>query len=297
MSSAAYADLERRCRAAVHRGALQESRELATQAAALALELGDADLIERSTTLRSMVLLEAGDPAAAENGLREVLLATADDGTACRAAFYLASSLRRQGKVGRALVFAQRAGEKAAALRDPVWKARCQNLIGNIHLNKGDMEAADRAYGRALRLWTRLEGDHRFALAIVRDNLGYCRILRRRFRSGLALLNEALATARAIGDRRTEAECSQDLAHAELTRGHAAQARPFALSALRLAEEGGYRDVLQNACYLLGEIARLERRDDECEHYFNRLQAFFPQVPRLREFLRAFDISSILTLH
>ena len=69
------------------------------------------------------------------------------------------------------------------------------------------------------------------------------------------------------------------------------------MAALQIAEQAGYRDVIQNCCYILGELAAMEGNLEEREAYFSRLQAFFPNFPYLREFLRMFDVSSILTFH
>jgi tetratricopeptide (TPR) repeat protein len=293
----AYHALQRQCREAVHHGRLQRAGVLARRALLVAKGSGSSSLIHQATTNHSMVLLELGAVAAAEKGLREVVLASTDDETICRAAFYLASSLRRQKRLGRAHFFASSAAAKANGLGDAVWRARCHNLLGNIELNRSGLEAALDEYRRALALWESLPGDHRFALAIVLDNLGYCLTLQKRIREGLPYLARALAYARQINDPRTEAECRQDLAHALLGLGHAAPSRQNALAALALAEKLGFRDILQNCLYILGEVAVQEGHDEERDRWFSRLQTLFPDVPHLREFLGLFDVSDLLTFH
>lgn len=292
-----YFRLQRQCRDAVHRGDVEAALDLADRAMQVAGACEDADLKHRALSNRSMVLLEAGDVAPAEKGLREVVLQSSNDEVQCRAAFYLASSLRRQHKIGKAQIFARKAMEKADALEHTVWRARCHNLLGNIYLNQGAHDDALTDYRRALALWQSLNGDHRFAIAIVLDNLGYCLTLTRRTEQGIPLIREALDLAMQIGDQRTEAECRQDLAHAYLNLGETPVAREFALLAVRIAESAGYRDILQNCFYVLGQLAALEGDLQESDEYFDRLQAFFPDFPRLREFLRLFDVSNILTFH
>ena len=294
---ALYTGIQHACRQAVHRGELSRARELARRAMIVARASDKMDLLHRATVNRSMVLLELGEIADAEKGLREVVLGSDNDRTICRAAFYLASTLRRQRRMSRALFFAHQAADKAEALQDPFWHARCRNLLGNIHLNQNDLEAALREYRRALAIWQGLPGDHRFAQAIVLDNIGYGLMLNKEMDEGVATIRQALRLAREIADRRTEAECRQDLAHAYLLAEELDGARENAVAALRIAEQAGYRDVIQNCCYILGELAAMEGNLEEREAYFSRLQAFFPNFPYLREFLRMFDVSSILTFH
>ena len=293
----AYHTLQRQCREAVHHGRLDRAGVLARRALLVANHSGSSSLFHQATTNHSMVLLELGALAEAEKGLREVVLASTDDETICRAAFYLASSLRRQKRLGRAHFFANSAVEKANDLGDAIWRARCHNLLGNIELNRGGLGAAQDEYRRALAIWESLPGDHRFALAIVLDNLGYCLTLQKRIREGLPYLARALACARQVHDLRTEAECRQDLAHALLGLGHAGPSRQNALAALALAEKLNYRDILQNCFYILGELAAQEGHDEERDRWFTRLQTLFPDVPHLREFLGLFNVSDLLTFH
>lgn len=292
-----YETLQRQCREAVHRGQLQRAMVLARRATLVAGSSQGGTLRHRAATNHSMVLLELGEVASAERGLREVVLASTDDRTICRAAFYLASSLRRQKRLGRAHTFARMACDRSDHLDDPVWRARCHNLLGNIELNRGKLESALREYRCALALWELQPGDHRFALAIVLDNVGYCLTLQKKALEGLPYLARALAFARSIGDTRTEAECRQDLAHALLGLGSVHAARDNARSALRRAEEQGFRDIQQNCFYILGELAALEGDDDERDLWFDRLQTLYPEVPHLREFLGLFDVSDLLTFH
>ncbi len=292
-----YFRLQEACRQAVRRGAPQRALVLSRRATVAARATRRPDLLHRAATSRSMVLLELGQVRDAEKGLREVVLESADNEVICRAAFYLASSLRRQRRMSRALFFARKAADKAEELEDPVWQARCHNLLGNIQMNQGQLDEALVNYQEALCIWRGLPGDHRFATAIVLDNIGYCQTLEKRLDDGITTISEALELALEIGDRRTEAECRQDLAHAHLLAGRPEEARGHAEAALTLAEAAGFRDILQNSIYILGEVAALEGDDAARDAYFARLQSFFPEFPYLRDFLRMFDLSDILTFH
>ncbi|MFQ5767340.1 MAG: hypothetical protein ACE5ID_05080, partial [Acidobacteriota bacterium] len=232
-----------------------------------------------------------------ERGLREVVLESSRDRLICRAAFYLASSLRRQHRVDRARVFLRTAQEKASSLGDPVLLARCENLAGNIHLDRGKYRHAARSYQLSLTLWEEMKGDHRFARAIVLDNLGYCLTLKGQVDEGILLIQGALDLSTEIHDRRTEAECRQDLSHAHLCLKKLSPARTHAQIALSIAEQAGFLDIIKNCSYVLGEIAAMEGNLEESDRHFKRLQSYFPAFPHIRPFLHLFDISRLLTFH
>jgi tetratricopeptide (TPR) repeat protein len=294
---ARYTSLQKKCRDAVHQGQLARAEDLARRGLIVASFTDDITVRHQATTNHSMVLLETGRVDEAERGLREVVLASTEDETICRAAFYLASSLRRQKRMSRAVSFARTASERAASLADPLWSARCHNLTGNIELNRGGLDLALGHYRRALAIWETAPGDHRFALAIVLDNLGYCLTLQKKVWEGLPYLARALAYARETGDKRTEAECRQDLAHSLMSLGAVAASRDNARTALAIGEDQAYRDIVQNCFYILGELAAMEEDDQERDYWFTQLQTLYPDVPHLREFLGMFDVSDLLTFH
>jgi tetratricopeptide (TPR) repeat protein len=66
--------------------------------------------------------------------------------------------------------------------------------------------------------------------------------------------------------------------------------------ALALALEHEYKDIQKNCYYLLGEIHLLMGEDEKSDQYFDRLQEYYPHVPVLKEFLRTFDVTSIINL-
>lgn len=292
-----YEKVEQACREAVRRGDLGRAEQLSRRASAVAWPSGESGLRHRATINRAMVLLEVGRVDEAERGLRQVVLASSDRLLVCRAAYYLASSLRRQGRLERALFFARQARQHARAAGDAALVARCLNLLGNIHLAAGSLRRARAAYVAAVSRWRSLPGDHRFSLAIGLDNLGYCQALMGKLGAGISLIQEALGLTLETGDRRTEAECRQDLAHSYLLLRRVPTGRVQAEAALVLAEEHVYLDITRNCLYLLGEMAALEGQYHERDAYFARLQSTFPDFPYLSRLLRFFDLSRVLTLH
>ena len=67
-------------------------------------------------------------------------------------------------------------------------------------------------------------------------------------------------------------------------------------SYLELAEADGYKELIKNCYYLLGEINYLSGNEEKRDHYFYRLQEMYPHLPFLRDFLCTFDVSKIIAL-
>ncbi|MEE9230297.1 MAG: tetratricopeptide repeat protein [Acidobacteriota bacterium] len=244
----------------------------------------------------SSALLEIGRPREAERGLRQIILRSLDPRAGWQARFNLAVVLRRQGRLERARRFAGGALETARQLRAPRLVARSINLLGNLELIDSRFDKALIHYREALDLYCRSRGDYRRAISVLRDNLGYCLILKKEYRKGLKQIREALALAREIGEPHVEAECLQDECFGLLRQNFLSCAEVCGKRALRLAELHGYRDLRVNCYYLLGEIRHL--RDDGAgrDAYFMKLQQLYPHLPFLRDFLCAFDVSGIISL-
>lgn len=281
---------------ALRRGSFDEALDAYQQAREAALETGDHDAADRLDLNIATTRLQMGDPRGAEEGLRELLLRARDPRVAFTAAYNLASSLRRQGRLDRALSYARRAEERAAELDEIDYVAPVHTLLGNVLLQQGRLEEARSQYETSLALRLSQPGDVRFQQAILEENLGYCLLLQGEFADGIARITKALEISGAIGDRRCAAECLQDLCYAHLMNGEHGEALDFGERALEAAREGSYRDLEENCHYLLGEIGNrigdLELRD----RHFEALQSLHPEVPLLREFLTAVDVTGIITL-
>ena len=281
---------------ALRRGAFEEALDAYSLAREAAFEADDADAADRIDLNIATTRLQMGDSRGAEEGLRELLLRARDARVAFTAAYNLASSLRRQGKLDRALSYARRAETRAAELGDIDLVAPVHTLLGNVLLQQGRLEEARAQYEVSLALRLSQPGDVRFQQAILEENLGYCLLLEGRHDEGIARIAKALEISSAVGDRRCVAECLQDLCYAHLMTGAHLEAIAFGERALHAARDGSYQDLEENCHYLLGELGTrtgdLERRD----RHFEALQALHPEVPLLREFLNAVDVTGIITL-
>ena len=281
---------------ALRRGAFDEALDAYQHAREAALEADDDDTIDRIDLNIATTRLQMGDARAAEEGLRTLLLRARDPRVAFTAAYNLAASLRRQGRLDRALSYARRAEERASEIGEVDVVAPVHTLLGNILLQQGRPEEARQSYESSLALRLTQPGDVRFQRAILEENLGYCLLLLGRHDEGRARIEKALELARQIGDRRCAAECLQDLCYAHLLTGEYPTAVEYGEQALAGAREGAYRDLEENCHYLLGELGSrtgdLEGRD----RHFEALQSMHPEVPLLTEFLSAVDVTGIITL-
>ena len=280
----------------VRQGQFREALADYEEASRLAQLAGDLDLVHLAASNLSMVRLELGDIREAQKGLREMILRSRDQRVVLGATYNLAVSLRKQGNYGRALTYAHRAMRIATQEGDISSRAMCHNLVGNIYLGRSLFDDALGEYHRALRLRTRQDGDHRFSVSILRENIGYCFLLKRQYRRGMRWIGQALRVSRETGDRRCQAECLQDLTYARLHLGDNAQASRAGESALDLALAEGYADIERNCYYLLGEIAHKTGDERTRDRYFGLLQKQYPEVPFLRDFLCVVDVSGIIAL-
>jgi tetratricopeptide (TPR) repeat protein len=291
-----YDRLSREAAEHIRRGEFDLALALYRDARSLSDALKDPALRDEALTNLSMAYLEAGDVARASEGLREVILRSRSDLTIHHAAYNLAIALRREGRYDRALFYARLSIRKANESGDLAGQARCHNLLGNIHVNLSALDEALAEYRRALVLRRKEPGDNRFSLAILLENLGYCRLLRGERKPGVRLLLRALGMARDVGDRRCQADCLQDLSYAALLDRDPLRARRYGMRSLALARQMSYADVEKNCYFLLGEAAQRLGDEAACERWFQRLQSYYPHIENLTEFLKAFDVTQVLNL-
>ncbi|HEX6853363.1 MAG TPA: tetratricopeptide repeat protein [Candidatus Polarisedimenticolaceae bacterium] len=281
---------------ALRRGDFEEALDAYRMARDAAIEADDDDAADRIDLNIATTRLQMGDARGAEEGLRALLLRASDTRVAFTAAYNLASSLRRQGRLDRALSYARRAEERAAELDDVDAVAPVHTLLGNVLLQQGRLDEARRQYETSLALRLAQPGDVRFQRAILEENLGYCLLLQGEHAEGITRIATALEIAGDVGDRRCAAECLQDLCYAHLMIGDYPEAGAWGARALDAAREGNYRDLEENCHYLLGELGSRTGDVELRDRHFEALQSLHPEVPLLREFLTAVDVTGIITL-
>jgi len=293
---ASYSELTAEGQIFVRHGDFRRAIDNFEQAVRLAHDLDDSPLLVKALCNLSTARLAAGDIKEAEKGLREILLRTRDPQTIFVTSSNLASALRKQGRHERALMYARRAMRACEGLDNPSWKATIHNLIANIYMNMSYLDDAVAEYRYALSIGEKAGLGAQWPVDYIKENLGYCLLLKKRYRQGIAIILEALQIALTHGNSRCIAECYQDLSFAYMQIKEYPQARDHSEKALEIAGKHDYKDIQKNCYYLLGETYLLMGDDPKSDVYFDRLQEYYPHLPVLKEFLRNFDVSNILNL-
>jgi tetratricopeptide (TPR) repeat protein len=244
----------------------------------------------------AMVLIQMGKAREGEEGLREILLRTASRKIAFSASYNLATSLRKQGRHDRALRYATRAMDYAQASGSVDQLAVCHSLRGNILLSQNYLDQALEQYLISSRLRDQQEKDTRFSRAILLENIGYCHLMKNELETGIRKIYEALDLADQVEDNRCRAECLQDLCYGYLLLGRHREALEHGCQALSAAKQFDFGDIEENCHYLLGEVGTRTSDFESRDEHFEQLQQMHPELPFLRDFLCAVDVTSIITL-
>jgi len=293
---ARYSELTAEGTLQVRRGEFRLAADQFEAALRLAGELNDQHLIHRATCNLSTALLSLGMIQEAEKGLREILLKSSDPSITFIASSNLASSLRRQGRLQKALLYAKRALRACESIENYAWKATCHNLIANIYMNMSYLDDAMAEYRFALTLSQKGGLGTSYPVDYIKENLGYCNLLKKRYRQGIATILEALQISLANGNTRCLVECYQDLCFAYMQLKELKRAEEYGEKALSIAAEKDYKDILKNCYYLLGEVNLLMENEERSDFYLDKLQELYPNLPVLKQFLRTFDVSNIINL-
>lgn len=290
-----FEDLRRRGQQAVDAGQLEEALALFDGALARAHELDDERLIDLAVCNRAAVAIVLGDGERELPRLREILVRNGDPVSCRLAAYNIARHYELAKSYKKAFFYARIARDRAEQQGRQEWIASSHNLIGNILLAESHLEEACAEFEKALELMPAAPMIWR---ARILDNLGYCRVLQRRYDEGYALLYESLAVLRRNRAERYQISTRLDLCFAHLETGRYGHARRHGLLALRTAEELGEQDSIKNALYLLGEAANLSGDPQTARQYFIRLQRdFYPEASYLTGFLLAVDVRKLINLH
>lgn len=291
-----YEDLTQQGSLQLRRGEFKEAARTFEETRILALQTGDQVFLSRAVCNISTALLALGEIQEAEKGLREILLKSRDPHSVFVASTNLASGLRRQGKLQKALFYARRAQQTCEPLDNTLWKAICHNLIANIYLNMSYLDDAMAEYRVALSIGQKGGLGTAYPIDYIKENLGYCTLLKKRYRQGIAIILDALQIAQSNGNTRCLVECYQDLSFAYMQLKEFRRAEEYGEKALAIAAEKDYKDILKNCYYLLGEIYLLMGNEEKSDLYFDKLQALYPHLAVLKAFLKTFDVSNIINL-
>jgi Tfp pilus assembly protein PilF len=290
-----FEELKTRWQREIESGRLEEAEAIIQQALAWAREHGDFRQVDSAICASAAVAIHLGRGESELSRLREILLRNADPGNCRLAAYHLSIYYQFAKNHKKSLFYARIAFDRSKLLGRNEWIAYSHNQVGNALLGESFIEAACAEYERALDL---MPAEVSMWRARTLTNLGYCRILQKRYREGYTLLYESLRLAQRFGSPLFEITPRLDLCFAHLETERYRHAERQGLAALALAERLGQTDGIKNALYLLGETANLTGDSEAAYDYFSRLQRdFYPDSGYLPEFLLAVDVRKLVNLH
>lgn len=294
--STEFDDLRNLGQKAVEEGNLEGAETRFDQALSWASDHGSDRQRDLALCNRAAVAIELRCDEGQVAQLREVLLRNSDPTNSLLAAYHISIFYQLSKKNHKKSLFYARIAHGRAELLDrPNLLASSHNQLGNALLGECFVEEACMEYETALRL---MPGQASIWRARILDNLGYCRILQKRYEEGYAFLYESLQLLRRLKADRYQVSTRLDLSFAHLETGRYRHALHQGIAALGLAERTGQDDSVKNALYLVGEAANLSGDLDAASSHFRRLQRqFFPEASYLPNFLLAVDVRKLINLH
>ena len=289
-----FEEFRERWRRSVEAGHLEEAEEIIKRALAWAEERDDPRRIDGAVCALAAVTIQLGRGDSELPRLRDILLRNGNANNCWLAAYNIALHYEFAHNFKKSLFYAKIAYDRALQLGRADWIAYSRNQLGNALLGQSFIDEASLEYQAAVEL---IPGPGVWR-AIVLDNLGYCRVLQKRFAEGYAFLYESLRQLRRFSAERYQVLPHLDLCFAHLETGHYVHARRHGVAAFELGEKFGNAETMKNALYLLGETANLSGDTEMASGYFNRLQRdYFPDSPYLTGFLLAVDVRKLVNLH
>ncbi len=288
-----YSSLREAGREAVESGDLALALEVFELAWNRARELGDQALIDQAFCNLSLVRIELGCAEGASTGLREILLRNGSDENCRLAAYHLARVFELDKSSKKALFYARIALDRSRKLDRSDWMASSYNLVGDLLLAESFTDQAIEQYEEALGL---LGDQVSVRRGQILDNLGYCRVLQRRYREGIQLLDQSRLLLEGFGAGRYLTSTHLDLCFAYLEIEQSEVSIPHGKLALELAREHGLVDSEKNSLYLLGQAEWLAGHVETAKSYYAELEHHYPGTAGLTDLLVTFDIRQLINL-
>jgi len=249
-------------------GYVIEARAAYDRVIAAAMQQRDSPVLAEALRRRAVLVHQAGDSVAAEDGLQQSYAVARLAGDQLRAAEALNAlgGLRIEtGQLDRAQAVLEEAAtlaEDAAAL-----VARVAQNLGVIATIRGDRPSAALYYRRALVAYESLGDAHGKALAY--HNLGMLAADGERWSEADSHFAACLSVARAAADAHLEALCRVNRAEVQLAQGEVTAARAGVETARWIVDMTGKRSDLADIERVLALCDRAEGKLDQAE---NRLQ-------------------------
>ena len=241
----------------------------------------------------AIALKKMGKLAAAECDLRRLLRrpeGTYPGSLRVRVMLQLAFVYRELGDLYLASVVARDCQNRALEGADPDTVAAALNTAGIIEEERARPREAAALFRRALDI-LREQPAADIMRVTVQANLGGALTASGQFRSGVALLREAVRHARASGWRRVAALGLTKMAEAHVRRGLGDLARELIRESDAMAGSGdpAYQDLLFMNAWLAYGMARADNRTTQARLLFGRLKYLRSQLETRFPEVEAFD--------
>ena len=233
----------------------EEALRTLAQIRRLPAPLGDdpridyAEAIAREYTADWIGVIAASDRAvrgAGERGSAQL----AADGWLARA--YALDSLGRLDEKRSAL---EAATPLFSAAGDSNGEARATNSLANLSLSTGDVQAAERLYGRALSTFRSVGNQD--GVAVTLSNLNTLEWLRGRYEESRRSAESVLSIRRDLEDSHGVAWAEANLGEILADHGDLDEAQRLEADALAISQQAGYRDYILYAHYALAHTLEI----------------------------------------
>ncbi|HEV2128703.1 MAG TPA: tetratricopeptide repeat protein [Thermomicrobiales bacterium] len=194
---------------------------------------------------------------------------------------HLASSVWRYWLVRGHVAEGARWLEQALACRDTVEipvliEAEAVNRLGNLLLDLGKHEEAERHYRESLALYR--SADHRDGVADELNNLGLVQLLQGRIERARSSLEESLALRRDGGDPRALPNTLSNLGDLAIEERNYDRAESLHMEALSIRREIGNLRGMALSCCSLGQVAFFWKEFDRARRWFDEGLEYQTQV-------------------
>lgn len=263
-------------------GSLDEAIRLGEQARALALTVGDRNLLGKCLNFLGTLYSDAEDSASAERLYRESLALHRELGAHASidsVLFNLAIEATTRGDLRAAQGWHEQELQQCRTTRSRPCEARALSGLGDNRLYRGDLDEARRLLEDALDRHRAL--DNRNRQAEVLSSLAEIELWRGRVESAQALFTRALALREAAGSPAARAWARLDLARAGLARGASAGARADIEALVTAAARGGRAErTLEGYARALLALVLLSSGDGDGAARESALAARLAPAPR-----------------
>ena len=266
---------------------IEQALPLFDQALALAQDDETRELI---TINKASVHVRLGEATAEVQQLPRIIMRRRNPRHVWLASYYLAAKFENEKEFSKARFYLEIALTTAQETDDTEERAQTLVHLGNNYVFDSRPDEAISCYTEALALLGEgIAGGIWRAFAL--QNLGYARLLKEDSAAGVELILEAVSLMKVTGAEGYASESYIDLCHGYLDLGDLEKAQHYGELGLEGATE---QRQVRNAHYLLGEVAHNLGESERAAFHFEKLAAYYPEFPHLKNLLVAIDLRKMV---